>query len=248
MDNYRNYKNSVNNSGPNSFTPQEDDDIDSLKTQIRSVKQSSLSATRLAVSKLAESEEVASNTLERLGRQSDKINSADRHLELADAQADKALEQSKELKRINNSMFSIFHVKNPFKKKPDPNKIDKLKAAHQERIEREEQLSAKREQAKVGNEISLQSNTTPPADSKVSLGGPNSKYNFEEDEEGLKIENEIDNNLDSISSALGRLKNMSLTMTEEIDSQNSRLDRINYNAASVETKVNTGRDRLKKIR
>ncbi|KAI0224926.1 Protein transport protein S9 plasma membrane t-SNARE, partial [Massospora cicadina] len=242
MDSYRNYKSSVNNSGLNSPAPQEDDDIESLKTQIRSVKQNSLAATRVAVSKLAESEEVASSTLERLGRQSDRINSADRHLELADAQADKALEQSKELKRINNSMFSVFRVKNPFKSKSDPNKIDKLKAAHQEQLEREEQLCAEREQAKLRSELSSQSSITPSTNSKVPLGGPNSRYNFEEDEEGLHIEKEIDTNLDSISSALGRLKNMSLTMTDEIDSQNSRLDKINLNSTNVEAKVAAGRD------
>ncbi|KAJ9052268.1 Protein transport protein S9 plasma membrane t-SNARE [Entomophthora muscae] len=226
--------------------PQEDESIDSLKTQIRSVKQSSLAATRNAVTKLAESEDVAANTLERLGRQSDKINSIDRQLEMADAQADAALEQSKELKKVNGSMFSGFRIRNPFKSRPDPTKIDKLKAAHQAQLEQEESLRAER-QASMGSNLSDQASPAPSSGSKASLGGPNSQYNFEEDEEGLNMEKEIDSNLDSISSALGRLKNMSLAMTDEIDNQNTRLDKINENASNVETKVAAGRDRLKKI-
>lgn len=260
MDNYRKYKNeSSNNSGANSPAPQEDESIDSLKTQIRSVKQSSLAATRQAVSKLAESEDVAADTLSRLERQSgnpftstkahllDKINSIDRQLEMADANADKALEKSKELKKINGSMFSAFRIKNPFKSKGDPNKVDKLKAAHQSQLEKEEGLRAER-QSSMGSNSSGQASPAPCSGSKGPMGGPNSQYNFEEDEEGLQIEDEIDSNLDSISSALGRLKNMSLAMTDEIDSQNSRLDKINQNASNVETKVAAGRDRLKTIK
>lgn len=255
MENYRNYKQAGSaNSSSGHNAAEEDDEVESLKAQIRGVKQDSLAATRNAVSKLAESEDVASNTLSKLGKQSEKINSIDRQMEMADIQADRALDKSGELKRINNSMFSTFSIKNPFKSKSEAKKLEELKQNHLQQIKRDDELRAANQEAqkRVGDVLNPRGGNSPVPGGSGSRtptsGGINSQYNFEEDEDGENIEREIDGNLDSISSALGRLKNMSLAMSEEITTQNDKLDRINDNATKVQTKVQAGKDRLKTIK
>ncbi|KAI9299148.1 hypothetical protein K502DRAFT_310474 [Neoconidiobolus thromboides FSU 785] len=254
MDAYKNYKASNNPAPENNFYDEdkEEEEINALKKQIRGVKQDSLAATRQALSKINESEAIATSTLTKLGSQSEKINSVERQMDIANKQADMALNKSAELKKINNSMFSIFSFKNPFKNEAkEKEKIERLKQEHEEQIKKEDELRQANYQANERVNSALKNNK--PVNHQGSnqgsyKGNANGQYNFEEDEEGMKIEQEIDGNLDLISSTLGNLKNMSLAMSNELDIQNNKLDSINKNATEVQTKVNLGKDRLKTIK
>lgn len=60
---------------------------------------------------------------------------------------------------------------------------------------------------------------------KASLA-ERSKYQFEADSEDEDMENEIDNNLDLLHGATGKLKGLALSMGKEVDEQNKHIDRI----------------------
>ena len=75
-----------------------------------------------------------------------------------------------------------------------------------------------------------------------------SKYQFEADSEDEEMENEIDNNLDLLHGAAGRLKQLGLAMGEEVDAQNRHMDRISDKVDTVDDQIALNRSRLDRIR
>jgi len=62
------------------------------------------------------------------------------------------------------------------------------------------------------------------------------------------MENEIDNNLDLLHGAAGRLKQLGLAMGEEVDAQNRHMDRISDKVDTVDDQIALNRSRLDRIR
>lgn len=107
----------------------EDEEVEGIKQQMRFVKQESLASTRNAVRIAREAEETARATLDKLGDQSgkptvvltpktlprcadlrltlvsDRIANTERHLDLAKAHNDRAVDETKELEALNRSIF-----------------------------------------------------------------------------------------------------------------------------------------------
>jgi hypothetical protein len=183
-------------------------------------------------------------------------------MKIAELQADLALEQSAELKRINNSMFSFF--KNPFKSKSKSElEIERLKREHSEQIQRDDETRKANFEAKnriheavkdsknntvSGGSLPMQNNSPSYSNISTRSAPAKSKYNFEEDAEGQALEDEIDGNLDIISGQLNRLKNLSLNMSNELDVQNGKIKDITKNSESVHEKLVIGQNRIKNIK
>jgi len=85
------------------------------------------------------------------------------------------------------------------------------------------------------------------AKTKSSLA-ERSKYQFEADSEDEEMENEIDNNLDLLHGAAGRLKQLGLAMGDEVDAQNRHIDRIGGKVDKVDDEIALNRNRLDRIR
>lgn len=88
-----------------------------------------------------------------------------------------------------------------------------------------------------------------------ATGGPKktslaerSKYQFEADSEDEQMEDEIDQNLDLLHGAAGRLKQLSLAMGEEVDAQNKHIERIGGKVDKVDDEIALNRSRLDRIR
>ncbi|KAF8774044.1 Synaptosomal-associated protein 25 like protein [Argiope bruennichi] len=60
-------------------------------------------------------------------------------------------------------------------------------------------------------------------------------------------EDEMEENMQQVSSIIGNLKNMAIDMGSEIDSQNQQLDRINMKAQSNETHIVNANARASKL-
>ncbi|KAG2182239.1 hypothetical protein INT43_007166 [Umbelopsis isabellina] len=229
---------------------EEDQEIASLKQQIRAHKQNTLISSRNAVQKLKEIEESAANTMKMLGEQSSSIASVDRSLDLAKAHSDTASAQANELRQINRSMFAI-HIKNPFNKSSqERNELEALqkdRAAHvEERNDiRQYEYSSKQRLDKaqrIAGRIS--EGTSSSRRSKVDRH----IYQFEADEEDDALEDGYEQNIDFMSDSLGRLKNSALTMKEEVELQNERLDKINRKVEPLTERVATTTHKLNSIR
>ncbi|XP_035226960.1 synaptosomal-associated protein 25-like isoform X2 [Stegodyphus dumicola] len=60
-------------------------------------------------------------------------------------------------------------------------------------------------------------------------------------------EDEMEENMQQVSSIIGNLKNMAIDMGSEIDSQNMQIDRINMKAQSNETHIVNANERASKL-
>jgi len=78
---------------------------------------------------------------------------------------------------------------------------------------------------------------------KGDIGGRKNVYEMDD----KAVNSEIDQNLNSISGSVARLKAMSLVMNDEIESQNQRLDRMGVKADTVKTSVDGSKTKLEKI-
>ena len=81
---------------------------------------------------------------------------------------------------------------------------------------------------------------------KASLA-ERSKYQFEADSEDEEMENEIDNNLDLLGGATGKLKGLAYAMGKEVDEQNKHIDRITGKVDRVDDEIALNRARLDRI-
>jgi protein transport protein SEC9 len=206
---------------------EDDEDIEAIKQEIKFVKQDSLASTRNAIRIGLEAEEQGRHSLARLGTQSEKLSSVDRNLDVSAAHARFAEEKARELKRLNRSMFAI-HVSNPFTAKSRAEKEEReIIVRHElERLEREKNRREAYESAqRVNNALKAGTARTETGKGRSTITS-RSPYSFEEDEEDVQIEKDIDANLNTLGGITSRLKGLALATQAEIEGQNERLDSI----------------------
>lgn len=207
---------------------EEEEDVQAMKQEIRFMKQQDVSSTRNALRVAAEAEETGRSTLARLGAQGERIHNTEKNLDLAANQNRIADERSRELKKLNKSMFAM-HVANPFtsadrRKARDDAIIDR----HQEeRLQREEtRLAAFRTEQRMGQTFKEMEKQGKSAGSKSRNLADRAKYQFEQDSEDDEMENEIESNLDALHGAAVRLNGLARATGTELEQQNKRLDVI----------------------
>ncbi|CAN6626353.1 hypothetical protein TRVA0_010S03048 [Trichomonascus vanleenenianus] len=235
-------------SEPPEFIDSEDEDVEAIKGQIKFTKQQSVNSTRNALRMAAEAEESGRNTLGMLGAQGERIASTEHYLSLADTQNKIAEEKARELKTLNRSIFAV-HVSNPFgAKRRLQEKEEQIRTAHRMgQVEREDRRKlAYDSQQRVQN--GLQPRSALAEKYRPRNTEERKKHQFEEDSEDEEMENEIDSNLDAISSATGRLKKLAMSTSEEVARQNDRLDKIAASTDQLDTNVHLNTSRLANIK
>ncbi|KAI8092712.1 uncharacterized protein BX664DRAFT_357228 [Halteromyces radiatus] len=229
----------------------EDEEVGGIKKQIRDIKQESLQSTRNALQKIGEAEQSAAQSMNQLGTQSTQIANVSRNLDLAKAHSDRASSQADELKQLNRSIF-IPVVKNPFNKGARQRReIEKLQNDHAEHMNEREDIrqfeyesSARIDQANRRNERGSSNGGYRRGRSEADRR----RYQFEQDEEDDAVEDEIDQNLDLLGDATARLKNMAVTMNDELSSQNAKLGKLNTKVDPISQKLVATTHTLNKTR
>jgi protein transport protein SEC9 len=207
---------------------QEEEDVQGVKDQIRTMKREDVSSTRNALRVAAMAEETGRDTLERLGQQGEHLHGTEKNLDLAHNQNRLAEERARELKTLNKSMFAV-HVSNPFTssrraRARDQDVIDKhLDERERREAARAQAFQSETRMAKAMNEIDRAGSNRKTGQSSLA---ERAKYQFEADSEDEDMENEIDSNLDALSGAAGRLNKLAHATGKEVDEQNKLLDRI----------------------
>ncbi|KAK5962970.1 Sec9p PWA37_005426 [Arxiozyma heterogenica] len=232
---------------------EEDEAVDELKQQIRFTKQSSVASTRKTLKMAQEAEMAGMNTLGMLGHQSEKLNNVERNLDLIKIQNRVADDKVAELKKLNRNILAV-HVSNPFNsKRRQREREERLK---NRKIEEKMMMEyTNRELGESTQRIENALNANAHSDNGIrekyqrqKVLEAAKKYQFENDEEDDEMEIEIDRNLTQIQQLSGRLKKLAVSVGEEIDAQQKRLDRIENDTDDLDIKINMNTTKLSYIK
>lgn len=189
------------------------------------------------------------STLERLGAQGERIHNTERNLDLASVENRIAQEKARELKTLNRSMFAV-HVKNPFgsQKRQEEREANILDTHRKEREARDTSRAAAYSTTARQDEFARDLRGQPARTMNKASLAERSKYQFEADSEDEDMENEIDNNLDLLHGATGKLKGLATALGREVDEQNRHIDRITGKVDRVDDEIALNRARLDRIK
>lgn len=208
---------------------EEEEEIQAIKQEMRFVKQGDVASTRNALRVAAQAEETGRETLARLGAQGETIHDTERNLDLATIEGRAAQDKARELKTLNKSMFHV-HVANPFtasRRRRDREDLV-LNTHRQDRDTREgtrsEAFQANQRMDRTFREIDKDGKR--PAGKARANVTERAKYQFEADSEDEGMEDEIEQNLDLLHGAAGRMNGLARATGREINEQNRHLERI----------------------
>ncbi|KAH9064187.1 protein transporter SEC9 [Lactarius vividus] len=222
-----------------------EEDVEGIKQQTRFIKQDSVNSTRNALRMAREAEETARSTINRLGGQSEKLASTERHLDVAKGHSQRADDRTDELKQLNRSIFRpVITFNKDAKRAAQEAKV--LQRYEEEREEREKAMGDIREtQNRLG-----QASTYGSREEEIGAGEnrrriaqqslqkeQRKRYQFEATASDDELEDELDGNLDEISDVAKRLKALGTAMGQELDHQNNRIERIEEKTVNLDNRV-----------
>ncbi|KAL4807965.1 hypothetical protein BDV18DRAFT_136464 [Aspergillus unguis] len=230
---------------------EEEQEIQSVKQDIRFMKQGDISATRNALRIAAQAEETSRGTLARLGAQGEMIHNTEKNLDVAGVEGRIADEKAKELKTLNKSMFAV-HVSNPFTKGQRRRDRDERIMSNHRQV-RDAQAGTRSEAYQTNARMEktfrdIEREDRKQQKPKKASVTERAKYQFEADSEDEAMEDEIEENLDLISGATGRLNLLAKATGRELDEQNRHLERITGKSENVDDQLAMNRARLDRIR
>lgn len=224
-----------------------EEDVDYIKTQIRSTKKQTLQSSRNALRMVMEAETTGANTLNQLGSQSEALNRIEHRLDVSQVHADNAVGKAAHLQSLNRSMFRPA-FKNPFSSQKRADKrLAKVEADHLAAQQRKDDLRSAQLETRGRTQQNLAGRGELPSRDGYSASSY-SQYQFEADEEDHGMEREVASNLDYVSEAAQRLKNMALAQAGEIDRQNDVIARVSNKTDKAGATIGGGLKRLKSIR
>lgn len=174
----------------------------------------------------------------------EKLANTERHLDISKNHALRAEDNTDELKKLNRSIFRPAITFNKDAKRAA--KEAKIQARYDEdREERERTLMDVREsQNTLGragtygrDEEGIGGRQQLTATEQTMRKEQRSRFQFESTESDDEIENELDDNLGEIGDAAKRLKALGMSMGQELDNQNQRIDRIGEKATGLDNRM-----------
>lgn len=208
---------------------EEEESIQGIKQEMRFVKQGDVASTRNALRVAAQAEETGRTTLARLGAQGELVHGAEKSLDMATIENRLAQEKARELKTLNKSMFAV-HVSNPFTSASRRRERDEriLNTHREDRNARDgtraEAYQTNARMERVFRDIDREA--VKQGKGKKANVTERAKYQFEADSEDEVMEDEIEQNLDLLGGAAGRLNGLAKATGRELDEQNRHLERI----------------------
>ncbi|KAL6931174.1 related to Protein transport protein SEC9 [Hanseniaspora guilliermondii] len=240
---------------------EEDEEVDTIKKQIRFTKQSSAASTRNTLKMARDAEVAGLNTLGMLGSQSEKLGNVETNLTLMKIHNREADDKVSELKKLNRSIFAV-HVSNPFTSKRRARDYEQ-RVKTQRELDKQMQMDDRKRLEDSTNAIGHTLSSTykehnkdlngenvglKESYSKAEILNKNKKYMFEGDSEDEDLEVEIDRNLNEIGKISGRLKKIALSQSEEVEKQQSRLNQIENDTDDLDIKLYWNTKRMANIK
>lgn len=170
---------------------------------------------------------------------------------MSKAYSDKAANSADELKQLNRSIF-IPVVSNPFRRKERERKeLERMQSDHAEHMAERDNIRQFEYESNARIQETARANNNMNGGRSERRGRSEAdrrRYQFEEDDEDDALEDELDENLDLLGGAVGRLKNMAITMNTELDSQNKALDKTMDKVDPLSRKLIATTDKLNRTR
>lgn len=205
-------------------------------------QQQTLESQQRALRVLTETEQIGADTAVELKRQGEVLNRAEAKVENINENLNVAEYHVRTIK----SWFG--GLTNKFRKQP----AGKTSSNENQATENQEQINQMNLNAEAAGEMVHQSNTKSNvmaarggnlnlSNNYGSKGGGGSNFNTNSSNKKQSqfdlYENQIDSNLDQMSSGLSRLKDLGMGLKTELDSQNAQLDRVNAKMAKVDERT-----------
>ncbi|KAK2004595.1 hypothetical protein LX36DRAFT_622862 [Colletotrichum falcatum] len=234
---------------------QEAEEYRATKQQINEVRGESVQTVNRALQAAMQAEETGRATLARLGAQGERLHNTEKNLDMATNHNKVAEDRAKELKTLNRSMFAV-HVSNPFTSKTRAAERDAA-VLERHRAERETREATRHDAFKSNQrleesfkDVTLSGRPQPKAKASVA---ERSKYVLDDsDDEGNDLarrqEEQIEDGLDQLSGAVGRLNGLARAQMREVDQQNILINKIGEKSDAVDDGVRMNRERLNRIR
>lgn len=153
----------------------------------------------------------------------------------------RADDKTDELKQLNRSIFRpVITFNKEAKRAAQDAKIQQR--YEDERDEREKALADIRDSQNRLGQASVQEGIRPNGRNKTAAQQAlqreqRKRYQFEATASDDEMEDELDDNLDEISDVTKRLKALGTAMGQELDQQNSRIERIEEKTVSLDNRV-----------
>ncbi|VDM45765.1 unnamed protein product [Toxocara canis] len=236
-DDYKDYTGAMSASGPlKSYTTvgsnSIEDDVNFYEREIEKYMQESLDSTQRSRQQLEQSEQVGVATAQDLLAQREKLENTEKNL-------DEIERTTKMTQRNLNSLKSVFggFFKNKFSRVPKEPAPEKLR-------------SSKSDNRLNSTVDKLASDSSAYSGGAVSASGPTLSESSRAAIRGTRweaMDKEIDSNLDSMSSQLSRLRMLGTAISEEVDTQNALLDRIQVKAERNDARVKEQDSQMRRL-
>ena len=191
----------------------------------------------------------------------EKLANTERHLDVSKGHSQTAADRTDELKQLNRSIFRPVITFNKDAKRA-AKQAEIQRRYEDERSERERGMMDIREtQNRLGRAATYGRGYEDEDDiTSGGVGGGSGRYKteaqlaarkeqrkryqFEATASDDEMEDELDDNLDEISEMTKRLKALGSAMGQELDTQNSRIDRIEGKTVNLDQKIFTNTERV----
>ncbi|KAJ7755676.1 protein transporter SEC9 [Mycena maculata] len=201
----------------------DDEDVEAIKQKTRFIKQESVNSTQRSLRLAREAVETGGNTLKRLGEQSEKLASTERHLDVAKSHSARADDKTEELRKLNRSIFIPVITFNKDAKHA-AREAKNQRRYEEERAEREKtRLDIRETQDRLGRVQDYGSGRTGNESSSRVRSAERSRFQFEANASDDEMENELEGNLDEIHGLAQSLRAMGTAMGAEANRQNDRI-------------------------
>ncbi|KAI9208197.1 uncharacterized protein BJ171DRAFT_419901 [Polychytrium aggregatum] len=189
-----------------------------LTRKTKKVQDDSLQSSRRALQRLREAEQVAEQNLSTIDMQGEQLDRIERRLDETADVAKIADSKATHLQALNRFfLIPTFGLGKKTKQREDQLKSEQEERITQEESRRQDRDAARQDRDRMRRE--QMERTYQRGDSDRSYSTP-SGWDRDEKEE------EIDDNLDQMSSGLARLRMMATTMGDELTSQTDKLVRV----------------------
>lgn len=202
--------------------------FESVRQRMEDVKDESVSTTNNALRRLRETEEMATKSMESLHLQNEKLANVENRMVSAEYYAESSGNKTDELKKLNRNFLIAKLPSFGFNKKKKEAKLAKKLEEQQAQIQPTQPIQnfEKTEQKRNGK----------------------TRQNQLDDEQNCGKERQIEENLDEISSSLGRLAALGREMNTQVVESTERIDRISGRANQVTDQVNRNERKLRTIK
>lgn len=228
---------------PKTAEEEEEDSIHATKQEMKFTRKQDIDTLGNALRMVDESMANAQQTLGNLVSQNERLNHTERVMDASSAQNKIAAQNTSTLRKVNATMFYRGNAK-----KQDERDLQNLRdhqtdREEKDRLVREAHLGKLRGQ-EAQQQLDRRLNGT--GYEKPTLA-EKAKYQFENDSEDERDEDEIDDRLGRMHRGVSGLKFMATAIGTEVDNSNSQLDRLGRKTDKVDDQITANRAQLNRI-